>query len=134
MTRKLITLFAGAALFGLALDTASCGPTCAAGQASCGSANGSSGDAGAGSDPTPTTCPELTVLKDCMDAFCQTADNPFCTCWKRGYDINLSDCPSCSTFDSAEYCLEAQNTGADPASFDCAASSSSVSSLCVGVQ
>ena len=133
MIRQFLALFACAALVGLVLDTASCGPTCAAGQTSCGSSNPGA-DAGASGDPNPTTCPELTALRDCMDAFCKTADNPFCTCWKRGYDINLSDCPSCSTFDSAEYCLEAKNNGADAASFDCSASSDAVSSLCVGVQ
>ncbi len=121
-------------MFGLVLDTAGCGPTCKAGEASCSTNNGSSGDAGANSDPTPTTCAELTALKSCMDAYCKTADNPFCTCWKRGYDLNLNACPTCSTFDSAEYCAEAARVGADPASFDCAASSDSVKSLCVGVQ
>jgi hypothetical protein len=131
--RRFLALFAGVTLVALALDTASCGPTCKAGEASC-TSSGSSGDAGASSDPNPTSCSQLTALRTCLDAFCKTADNPFCTCWKRGYDINLSDCPSCVTFDSGEYCLEAKNSGANAANFDCSASSDAVSSLCVGVQ
>ncbi|MEO7032522.1 MAG: hypothetical protein ABI548_01720 [Polyangiaceae bacterium] len=134
MFRKFFALCASAGLLGLALDTASCGPTCKAGEASCGSANGSSAAAGAGSDPTPTTCDELTALRQCMDAFCKTESNPFCTCWTRGYEINVNDCPSCMTFDSAGYCLNAKNAGADPASFDCSAATGQVSPLCVPVQ
>ncbi|MEO8905553.1 MAG: hypothetical protein ABI488_23805 [Polyangiaceae bacterium] len=133
MIRQLLALLACAALLGLALDTASCGPTCKAGEASC-STNGSSGDAGASSDPTPTTCDELTALTACLDAFCKTESNPFCTCWTRGYDLDLDHCSSCKVFDSAEYCLEAKNSGADPASFDCSAATGQVSPLCVPVQ
>ena len=133
MIRQLLALFACVALLGLALDTASCGPTCKAGEASCGSTNGS-GDAGDSSDPTPTTCAELTALKACLDAFCKTDSNPFCTCWTRGYDINVNDCPSCMPLDSAEYCLKAKNAGEDPASFDCSAAIGQVSPLCVPVQ
>jgi hypothetical protein len=131
--RKLLGLFACAASFGLVLDITSCGPTCAAGQTSCGTAS-SSGDAGANGDPHPTTCDQLTALHTCLDVYCKGADNPFCTCWKRGYDIDLLNCPSCKTFDSGEYCLEAKNNGIDAASLDCSAASDAVSSQCVGVQ
>ncbi|MEP7052945.1 MAG: hypothetical protein ABJB12_21445 [Pseudomonadota bacterium] len=133
MIRQFLALCAGIALAGLALDTAACGPTCAPGQASCSSGN-ANGDAGASSDPTPTSCPQLTALRTCLDAYCKSADNPFCTCWKRGYDVDLNNCPSCIPFDSAKFCSEANTAGADAAGFNCPAASDQVSSLCVGVQ
>jgi hypothetical protein len=122
--------------FGLALtlNSASCGPTCPAGQQSCGNSNpsasaGSSGDAGA-SDPS--TCGLLTAMTSCMKAFCAGASNPYCTCYKRGFDLRINDC-KCIDFDAQDFCEKAKDAGIDGSNYDCAAASSGVSSYCVGV-
>src|SRR5947207_1158849 len=67
----------------LAFSGASC-VTCPAGQQSCGNAN-ASGDAGSSGDDDQ--CALLTAMKTCMDAFCKTASNPYCTCYKLGKDL-----------------------------------------------
>gem|GEM_PF-1078197 len=118
----------------LALASASCGPTCPAGQQSCGTSNpgvaGGGGDAGASSG---STCDLLTAVRSCMDAYCATATNPFCTCYKRGYDITTNGC-KCVDFDPKKFCDQADFNGTDPTTYDCAAASSGVSSICVGVK
>ena len=121
----------------LALASASCsGPTCPAGQQSCGTQNGSSagagGDAGAPGNPNSETCPELQAVKNCMDAFCQLTTNPFCTCFKRGLDLG-ANC-MCKTFNAAKFCADAQAAGVDPANYDCPSATSAVATMCIGVQ
>jgi hypothetical protein len=118
--------------FGLvfALCSASCGPTCPAGQQSCGSANAGPSDAGA-TDSGSVSCSLLTAFKSCMTAYCATASNPFCTCYKRGFDISTNGC-KCIDFDAKRFCDDAN--GADGTNYDCAAASSSVSSFCVPVR
>jgi hypothetical protein len=126
---KRILIFALGVPLCLALDTASCGPTCGT-LLSCGTSSGT-GDAGA--NGSATTCPQLTAQQDCLTAFCQTADNPFCTCYKRGFDL-AADC-TCTAFDaaaSASFCQ--QNADNDAASFDCSAATGAVAPLCVNVQ
>ncbi len=121
----------GALLLSLALDGVGCGHTCPTPQP-CGEPSpgtGVSGDAGGGN----TSCEQLTALQDCLDSFCQPSDkNPFCTCYKRGYDLG-TDC-KCTKFDPANYCRQASDNGIDAAAFDCSSATSSVASLCVGVQ
>jgi hypothetical protein len=129
---KLLLTFALGVPLCLALNTASCGPTCPNLQ-SCNTATGSA-DAGTSSGGG-ATCPQLTAQNDCLTSFCQTADNPFCTCYKRGFDL-AADC-TCTPFDpanSATLCQEESDQGIDAASYDCSAASSAVGSLCVGVQ
>ena len=74
----------------------------------------------------------MTALKKCMTAFCATASNPFCTCYKRGYDLNSATC-KCVDFDP-EFCNRANENGIDGSSYDCAAASSGLSSYCVPVR
>jgi len=114
----------------LAFSSANCGPMCPAGQQSCGNSNasaGSSNDAGSAG-----SCGLMTALKKCMTAFCATASNPFCTCYKRGYDLNSATC-KCVDFDP-EFCTRANENGIDGSSYDCAAESSRISSYCVPVR
>ena len=113
---------------GLALSSASC-VTCPAGQQSCGTSN-PGGDAGASSSDDDVTCDWLTAMRSCMDSFCKTAQNPFCTCYKRGFDLATDGC-KCVDFDAKKMCEQAE--GLDAATYDCAAASSGVSSYCVGV-
>jgi hypothetical protein len=132
---KLLLSFALGVPLCLALSTASCGPTCPNLQ-SCGTTTGSS-DAGASSAGSggATTCPQLTAQQDCLNSFCQAADNPFCTCYKRGFDLGVDcTCTSLPTDYGASYCQQAAEAGIDAASFDCSVASSMVASLCVGVQ
>ena len=134
MLQKLLLPVALAVPFGLALNMASCGPTCPTLEP-CGTTSASAGDAGsssAGTSGSATTCAQLTALQSCLNSFCQSADNPFCTCFKRGFDLG-TDC-TCSDFDSAGYCQQAQENGVDAAALDCSATTGSVASLCVGVQ
>jgi hypothetical protein len=119
----------------LALGGASCGPTCPAGQQSCGNSDasaGSSSDAG-GTGYNADTCGLLTAMKKCMTAYCATASNPFCTCYKRGYDLTTSGCV-CVDFDAKKFCDQAEAAGNDGRAYDCGAASSGVSSYCVGVK
>lgn len=125
-------------MFGLALasSSASCGPTCPAGQQSCGNSNpaasaGSSGDAGAAGS---ATCGLLTAMKTCMTAFCAGALNPFCTCYTRGVTLSIVDDCKCIAFDAKKFCEQAEANGDDGSTYDCAADSSGVSSYCVGVK
>ena len=74
----------------------------------------------------------MTALKKCMTAFCATATNPFCTCYKRGYDLNGVTC-KCVDFDP-ELCKRAEANGSDGSDYDCAAESSRISSYCVPVR
>jgi hypothetical protein len=131
---KLLLTFAFGVPLCLALNTASCGPTCPNLQ-SCGTTTGSDAGASSAGSAGATTCPQLTAQQDCLNSFCQAADNPFCTCYKRGFDL-APDC-TCMSFPAnyaASYCQGAADQGLDAASFDCSAASSAVRSLCVGVQ
>ena len=112
-----------------AFGSANC-TTCPAGQQSCGTAN-ANGNAGA-SDDDESKCALLTAMRSCMDAFCKTASNPFCTCYKRGYDLSTDGC-KCIPFDAEKFCERAEENGVDASAYDCAAASSGVSSYCVGV-
>lgn len=114
----------------LTLGSTSC-VTCPDGQQSCGSSD-SSGDAGA-SGAEDVECDLLTQMRNCMDAFCKTTTNPFCTCYKRGFDLSTNGC-KCVDFDAKTFCDRAQQNGSDATSYDCAAASSGVSSYCVDVQ
>jgi hypothetical protein len=111
---------------GLAFSSASCGPTCPAGQQSCGS------DAGASSTEV-VTCDLLTQFSSCMTSYCKTASNPFCTCWNRGFDVQTSGDCACIPFDKQGFCDQAKANGIDATTYDCAADSSRVSSICVTV-
>jgi hypothetical protein len=128
-----VVAFALALGFGFALSTASCGPTCSGGAQSCGTTNASTAGA-AGSTEDTTTCDQLSALRACMDSFCATASNPFCTCYNRGHlDISVNPC-SCIAFDSAKFCQQAADNGIDAASYDCSAATASVATICVAVQ
>jgi hypothetical protein len=132
---KLLLAFALGVPLCLALNTAGCGPTCPNLQ-SCGTTTGDS-DAGASSAGTggATTCPQLVAQQDCLNSFCHDADNPFCNCYNKGFDLG-ADC-NCAAFPpnyGASYCQEAADEGIDAASFDCSAASSAVGSLCIGVE
>jgi hypothetical protein len=129
MSRLFAAVLALILPLGLAVDVASCGPTCPTLEA-CSSTTASSTAGTAGS--SSTTCDQLTALQACFTSFCQSADNPFCTCFKRGYDLG-SDC-SCTTFDAAAYCQQAADNGLDASAYDCSAATGSVGSLCVVVQ
>ena len=131
MYKRLFTLLPFAFGAGLALSSANCGPMCPAGQQSCGNSNASvAGSSGA--DAGSSTCGLMTALKKCMTAFCATATNPFCTCYKRGYDLNGVTC-KCVDFDP-ELCKRAEANGSDGSDYDCAAESSRISSYCVPVR
>jgi len=112
-----------------ALSSASCGPTCPAGQQSCGNSNpsaaaGSASDAGA-------TCGLLTKFNRCMTAYCATASNPFCKCYKRGFDITTAGCV-CIDFDPQQFCDNAYDP--DGTAYDCATDTSRISTFCVPVR
>jgi len=112
---------------GLALSSVSC-VTCPAGQQSCGTSNA---DAGA-SNSDDTECDLLTAMRSCMDAYCKTASNPFCSCYNQGQDLTTSGC-KCIDFSEKRFCDQAEQNGVDATTYDCAAASSGVSSYCVGV-
>jgi hypothetical protein len=120
----------------LALSGASCGSTCPAGQQSCGSSNAGAGTSGAsaneagGTGYDGDTCSMLTALKKCMTAYCASASNPFCTCYRRNYDLTTNGCV-CIDFDAKAYC---DRYPGDGRSYDCAAHSSAISSYCVPVR
>jgi hypothetical protein len=114
----------------LVLSSTNC-VTCPDGQQSCGNSN-ASGSAGADGDDD-AMCPLLSAMRDCMDTFCKTATNPFCTCYKRGFDLTTNGC-KCIDFNAQKFCDNAENNGVDASAYDCAAASSGVSSYCVGVQ
>jgi len=110
---------------GLALSGAgACGPTCGT-ERNCGNTNSSS----AGRSGTPT-CDQLTALRTCMDSFCATNTNPFCTCYKRGYDLSSVSC-SCVDFDAEKFCDDQAASGV---TYDCSAAIGAVGTTCVGVQ
>jgi hypothetical protein len=112
----------------VALSSASCG-TCPAGQQSCGKSNAGPSDASA-SGFDSASCGVLSALKKCMTSFCATTSNPFCTCYKRGFDLTTNGCV-CIDFDAPKFCDEHGND--DGSSYDCGAASSGVSSYCVPV-
>ena len=115
----------------VAIGSASCGQTCPAENPNCGNANPGSGEAGAtGSDDTK--CDLLTAMRSCMDSFCKTASNPFCTCYKRGLDLTTDGC-KCIDFNTQTFCDRAEANGIDAKTYDCGAASSGVSSYCVPV-
>ena len=115
---------------GFSLSSASC-VTCPAGQQSCGDAGATGSDAGAtGTDEVK--CDLLTAMRSCMDAFCKTTTNPFCTCYKRGYDLTTNGC-KCIDFNAEKFCEDAEDNGVSASAYDCPAASSGVSSYCVGV-
>jgi hypothetical protein len=72
----------------------------------------------------------LTALKKCMTAYCASASNPFCTCYRRNYDLTTNGCV-CIDFDAKAYC---DRYPGDGRSYDCAAHSSAISSYCVPVR
>ena len=112
----------------LAISSASC-DTCPRGQQSCGDSNpGAAGD----SSSETASCGLLTAFRTCMTAYCKTTSNPFCTCYKRGYDLTTNGCV-CIDFDAKKYCDQADANGNDGSSYDCAADSSRISSFCVPV-
>ena len=142
VSRKFPIVVACSAGLGFVLGVVSCGPTCPYGQQSCGSSNpsagaastaGAAGAAGAGSsDIDPTTCDQLDALRACMDAFCASASNPFCTCYTRKYDISTS-C-TCSKFNATAFCQQAAANGIKASDYNCASASSAVATVCVGVR
>jgi hypothetical protein len=132
---------------GFAFNTASC-----SGQNACGASAGAGGTGGAGgtsgaggsSDCTSSagsagaaaTRNQLTALQTCFSAFCQAdgAGSPFCTCFKRGYDLGAPPDCQCVPFNSAAFCQQAAANGVDGSNLDCSAATSSVATQCVGVQ
>jgi hypothetical protein len=104
--------------------------TCPNGQQSCGNSNptGDAGDSGTSED----SCDYLKAMRSCLDDFCKRESNPFCTCYKRGFDLTTNGC-TCVDFDGKAVCDRAQQIGLDATSYDCAAASSGVSSYCVTV-
>jgi hypothetical protein len=137
VTRKLLLPFALLVPLCLALYTSSCGPTCPNLQP-CGTTSGATGDAGSssagGTSTDTTTCDQLTALQTCLTAYCKIADNPFCDCYKRGFDLGPSPACACVAFSPTEYCQEAAAQSIDAANFDCSATTGGIASLCVGVQ
>lgn len=128
MTKQSFAALSLGLALSLALGSTNC-VTCPDGQQSCGTANGS-GNAGA--DGEETTCALLTAMRSCMDAYCKTTTNPFCNCYKRGFDLTTNGC-KCIDFDARKFCDQAEQNGVDASAYDCAAASSGVSSYCVGV-
>lgn len=114
------------------LSLASCGEVCPADQPNCGSPNGSS--AGAAGSAGSASCEQLKAFRACLDSFCKAAQNPFCTCYRRGFDLSQSDC-SCIAFDGAKFCRQADLNGISASDYsDCSVTNSSVATICVGVQ
>ncbi len=132
------------------LDT--CGASASAGSGGSAGAGGTSGTGGtdcssasAGSAGAPATCDQLTALNACLSAFCKAdgAGTPFCGCFLKGYDLSPAggtpDC-ACIAFDTpgafspSAYCAQAAAVGAMPSDIDCAATTSPLVSMCVGVQ
>lgn len=129
-TRALLFL---STFFGLGtgLGTASCGPTCPANEPNCGTSNGSiAGAAGSSSSSDGATCDALTALRSCMDAFCASATNPFCTCYKRQHDLSTASC-LCVAFSAKKFCDDQAASGV---TFDCSSQVGAVGTACVGVQ
>jgi hypothetical protein len=117
---------------GIALGSASCGPTCP-GQQSCGTTSGSSaGAAGSAGSSSSATCAYLTTVQNCLDAFCKTTSNPFCTCYTRGFDLG-GDC-TCIPFDPQKFCDQAAASGEDSVGYDCSSRTGAVATICVAVQ
>ena|SRR6478735_6985715 len=114
----------------IALSSTSC-VTCPDGQQSCGTSNAGPADAGS-SGNDEAKCDLLTAMQSCLDAFCKTTTNPFCTCYKRHYFLSTATC-KCVDFDAKKFCDQAEDNGVDATTYDCAADSSAVSSYCVGV-
>lgn len=133
MFHRFTLVFALALAFAAVLSTASCGPTCPTSEPNCGTANGANAGTAGSSEVEPTTCAQLTAVRKCMDAFCASATNPFCTCYKLGFDIRSDTCV-CSTFNAAAFCKQADQNGVVAANYDCAAASGSVATICVGVK
>jgi hypothetical protein len=130
--KQAFTLFAFGLGSSLALSSASCGPTCPPGEQHCGNSNpGAAGAAGRDSDAGTSGCALLTAMQRCMTAYCARASNPFCTCYKRGFDLTTAGCV-CIDFDAELFCDNYKNVNA--ATYDCAAASSAVSSTCIGVK
>ena len=84
----------------------------------------------------------LTALNACLSAFCKAdgAQTPFCSCYLKGYDLRAApkcDCAAFNTpetFSPANYCAQAEAVGASPSDLDCAATTSPLTSMCIGVQ
>lgn len=116
-----------------ALGTTSCGPTCPANEPNCGTANSSTaGAAGAAGAQSTASCSQLSALKSCMNAFCAAAPltNPFCKCFKVGYDLSFWSC-SCVEFDAKAFCDTQANSGV---SYDCSSATGAIGTACVGVE
>jgi len=118
--------------FTLAVASAACGPTCPDGQQSCGTpATGSAGSAGATS--SSSECAALTSLRACLDAFCATADNPTCSCYKRSgpaSQLNTGTC-RCEAFDAQTFCAQATVNGIT--SYDCQLTAAALATACIPV-
>ncbi len=128
-TRALVFYLAVLLALGSALGTAGCGATCPASDPNCGSPNSSNaGTAGAAGS---SSCDALTTLRSCFTAYCATTTNPFCNCYKKGFDLSTTDCPACITFDAAKFCADQAASGV---TFDCSAATGAVGTACVGVQ
>ena len=121
-------------LLGLGLSVllvnASCSDICGS-AAECGDENANAGAAGSGGGAT--TCPQLTALTDCLEAFCASAQNPFCTCYTQKKDLSSACTCVPVTLDPEDYCKAAAANGYDAASFDCAAATDGVKTMCIGV-
>src|SRR3954471_12025666 len=124
--------------FGLpsALGALSCGTTCPGKEPNCGTTNGSSGGSiagagGAAGASSTASCSQLTAFRSCMNAFCATATNPFCTCYTRGMlDLDPTTC-LCVPFDAQSFCaLQPQPAG----TYNCSIPTSAVATTCIGVQ
>jgi hypothetical protein len=117
-----------------ALSAASCGPTCPGNEPNCGTANASTaGAAGAAGAESTASCTQLTSLKTCMKAFCASAPltNPFCNCYKKGFDLDVANCPACVDFDAKKFCDDQKASGA---SYDCSSATGAIGTACVGVE
>jgi hypothetical protein len=127
------TLLYRVAFIGLAsafLVAAGCGPTCPANEPNCGTSNGSIAGAAGTSSSGSGSCAALTALKSCMDGFCATQTNPFCTCYKRKLDLSTASC-LCVDFDPKRFCDDQAASGI---TYDCSAATGAVATACVGVQ
>ncbi len=131
MTRSLVL----PVLFGLGLSlllvNASCTGLCGLG-ADCGTENASDGAAGAAG--SAATCPQLEALTDCLDAFCASAQNPFCTCYNQDRDLSASCKCVPVTLDPEDYCKAAIANGVDASAFNCTAATEGVKTMCLPVQ
>jgi hypothetical protein len=136
---------------GFALNMASCSAqnACATSGATAGAAGSScAAAASAGSAGTAaTTCDALTGLQACLSGFCAGdgagVGSPFCGCYASGLDLSGSTDTSdpsappctCITFHADAFCAQATANGLTAANYaDCAAVTSPLISMCVGVQ